>query len=1098
MRLIARALMGLFSASNAAVNMTGAWVLDASYLEGYTITPSSPDLLHFAVTCSQGPCTAWRTANISLAAASTAVHVDFDTGVQDDGALTDAPYFDAIAWSRSAWRRAPPARALLTVHVVPASHNDPGWLRTFYELFNESHAGVNDFAVRDIYSSIVRTLSVSPNRTFGSELTVFWSQWWAEAGVAERAAVRALVARGQLEFTGGGWTQNDEAITRFEDMVDQMTLGHLWAASALGSPPVTTGWQADPFGHSSTFAFLLAGTAADGLVLGRPMGATWPGGGQPDPIDSADALWHPFASFPDGGVFDAHTLRTHVQRFGYWEPYRSMRGALQKGDTAAAATTLAGFLETLAAQRPAAANALVMWGDDFELGDAETMFPAMEAVFATLNARAPTPLLPALNLSFSTPSRFYRALAAEGAAAAAAPRPTWDMLPLIGCEFPAPWTGFYVSRPDFKMLFHAASAFRRAAVALHALARDASRWSDDAGALLPLWTAVGLVQHHDAITGDSYDNVMEDYKQYLGAGLEGAGGVAAAAAAALLGGGGGGAPCFNASAAPCADVAAALSEGRAVTLTAYNPLPWVRDEYVELLLPTRHVEVTDARGGAVPAQVGPVEDVDADPRVPYALTFLAAALPPLGLSTFTVAPVAPGAPGEAAWAAPEPLSAPGTLSNGLLELRYGADGALLELHNAGDGTRVAVSAQLLLYTSAAGRENGWDFSTGGANYTHAVPPPGGAPAATATVGPLWSQVRAQLAPGFSTRFRVYGNEAAARIATGVGPFPALPESSQDALLRFTLRDFANGGGWATDANGLELRARARDARPWWPPGAAGDPAEPVSSNFFPVTALASISAAPSGAGATIALLPELTSHGAASPAEGVLDLTLSRGVAASGGFPALANRHVTLRDVLAVHGSSAASAAAARPLASRLANPLLLLAAAAPTGAGAARARAPPPPFSPLAAPLPPAVELLTLALLPAGLNVSAAAQGNTPAAGTAAPAAAPRGPQPPLAGAALLLRLRHIFAAGEGSLAGPVVLDLAAAFAPRWNVTAAREMTLTATRGMEEARAAQIQWQQLGGSGAPAAKRALYTAAGGTTVTLQPMEIKTWLLTLG
>jgi len=49
-------------------------------------------------------------------------------------------------------------------------------------------------------------------------------------------AARALVARGQIEFTGGGWVQNDEAITRFEDTIDQLTLGHLWAASALGAP----------------------------------------------------------------------------------------------------------------------------------------------------------------------------------------------------------------------------------------------------------------------------------------------------------------------------------------------------------------------------------------------------------------------------------------------------------------------------------------------------------------------------------------------------------------------------------------------------------------------------------------------------------------------------------------------------------------------------------------------------------------------------------------------------------------------------------------------------------------------------------------------
>ena len=38
--------------------------------------------------------------------------------------------------------------------------------------------------------------------------------------------VRALVRSGQLDFAGGGWVSNDEAICHYEDIIDQMTLGH--------------------------------------------------------------------------------------------------------------------------------------------------------------------------------------------------------------------------------------------------------------------------------------------------------------------------------------------------------------------------------------------------------------------------------------------------------------------------------------------------------------------------------------------------------------------------------------------------------------------------------------------------------------------------------------------------------------------------------------------------------------------------------------------------------------------------------------------------------------------------------------------------------
>lgn len=34
-----------------------------------------------------------------------------------------------------------------------------------------------------------------------------------------------MVANGQLEFTNGGWCMNDEAVTHYVDIIDQMSLG---------------------------------------------------------------------------------------------------------------------------------------------------------------------------------------------------------------------------------------------------------------------------------------------------------------------------------------------------------------------------------------------------------------------------------------------------------------------------------------------------------------------------------------------------------------------------------------------------------------------------------------------------------------------------------------------------------------------------------------------------------------------------------------------------------------------------------------------------------------------------------------------------------
>ncbi len=227
------------------MDLTGPWVLDTTaYMESYSVSTTVPGA-SWSVDCVGGPCSAWTRANISSTGVSS-VLIHFDSGISHTGIVSEQDLI--VRWEdASSWLRASDM-AKLNVHIVMHSHNDPGWRATYWDLYNASHPGINDYAVRDIYSSVVRGLAANASRTFGAELTIFWSAWFAEASDDERNTLRALISSGQLEFTGGGWTQNDEAITSFYDVVDQTTLGHLWAQSALGSPRPTTAWQADPFG----------------------------------------------------------------------------------------------------------------------------------------------------------------------------------------------------------------------------------------------------------------------------------------------------------------------------------------------------------------------------------------------------------------------------------------------------------------------------------------------------------------------------------------------------------------------------------------------------------------------------------------------------------------------------------------------------------------------------------------------------------------------------------------------------------------------------------------------------------------------------------
>lgn len=55
--------------------------------------------------------------------------------------------------------------------------------------------------------------------------TAFFWKWWQLQEESERNALRELVNNGRIEFIGGGWSMNDEAVTNYQSIIDQMSWG---------------------------------------------------------------------------------------------------------------------------------------------------------------------------------------------------------------------------------------------------------------------------------------------------------------------------------------------------------------------------------------------------------------------------------------------------------------------------------------------------------------------------------------------------------------------------------------------------------------------------------------------------------------------------------------------------------------------------------------------------------------------------------------------------------------------------------------------------------------------------------------------------------
>ena len=123
----------------------------------------------------------------------------------------------------------------LTVHLVPHTHTDCGWLKTMQKYYRDSTAYDS---VSTILDAVVSSLAKNPSRRFTWVEQSFFQQWLSEQGEAGRSATRKLVQSGQLQFANGGWCMHDEAASHFVDMVDQTTLGHRMIIDAFGSEAV--------------------------------------------------------------------------------------------------------------------------------------------------------------------------------------------------------------------------------------------------------------------------------------------------------------------------------------------------------------------------------------------------------------------------------------------------------------------------------------------------------------------------------------------------------------------------------------------------------------------------------------------------------------------------------------------------------------------------------------------------------------------------------------------------------------------------------------------------------------------------------------------
>ncbi|XP_057331661.1 alpha-mannosidase 2x-like isoform X2 [Microplitis mediator] len=426
-----------------------------------------------------------------------------------------------ISYDKEQWNK----KKKLKVIVVPHSHNDPGWMKTFENYYNES--------TRHVLDNMVIKLSENKLRKFIWAEISFFKLWWDEQSEETREKVKRLIADRQLEIVSGGWVMPDEAVSHWMAQLTQLTVGHQWLKTNLDYQP-TSGWAIDPFGLSPTMPYLLKNSGLKNVLIQRVHYSVkkrlardknlefrwrqlW------DTTGSSEILTHlmPFSHYdirsscgPDPDVccqFDFLRLKNDQTSCSGKTRAKAITGA-----------NVAQLAELLLDQYRKKSElyesdvVLAPLGDDFSYStdfEWDAQFNNHQKLFEYMNKNKQFNV----DIKFGTLTDYFNALSNDK---------NINELPSLSGDFftysdkdQDYWSGYYTLRPFHKRLDRVLMCALRGTEILSSIAWALGHKHLVKGNFEKRITEArewhSLFQHHDAITGVSTDYVVQDYAKKI-------------------------------------------------------------------------------------------------------------------------------------------------------------------------------------------------------------------------------------------------------------------------------------------------------------------------------------------------------------------------------------------------------------------------------------------------------------------------------------------------------------------------------------------------------------------------------------------------------
>uniref|UniRef100_A0A8C1IWA1 Alpha-mannosidase n=1 Tax=Cyprinus carpio TaxID=7962 RepID=A0A8C1IWA1_CYPCA len=700
--------------------------------------------------------------------------------------------------------------SMLNVHLVPHTHDDVGWLKTvdqyyygvivFSDRNNIQHAGV-----QYILDSVIDQLQKDPARRFIYVETAFFYRWWKQQNQSTQRIVTQLVNEGRLEFINGGWCMSDEATTHYSAVIDQMTLGLRFLNDTFGEcgrPRVA--WHIDPFGHAREHASIFAQMGYDGFFFGRldyqdkarrmktkEMEMLW---------RASESLTPPLADLftgvlpngynpPEGFCWDQSCNDAPIRDDPDLEDY-NVDEIVQKFLNAS--YRQAGFYK---------ANHIIMtMGSDFQYENANLWYKNMDKLIKYVNALQAKGSK--VNVLYSTPSCYLQEL---NLANLTWPLKTDDFFPYADDAHDF-WTGYFTSRPALKLYERLSNSRLQTCNQLEVLGGPKSKSGPfGEGDSDTMSKAMGVAQHHDAVSGTEKQHVAYDYARRLATGWAHCEVLVRNSLAILSGSEAPRVFCENLNISVCP-----LTESsHKFSMNVYNPLGRTVSWPVRLPVNGSVYSVTDANGRAVDSQVGNV--FISLKCTCYIYDMKSSCLLPL-------------------------LSV--SINNKSVTFDE-TTGLLSSLTNLETNQTIQLTQNFYWYNASAGNNKESPQTSGAYIFRPNSSDPfvinKTAETQIVTVSSTVQEVTQWFSPWVSQVVRLYEGHRELELEWTVGPVPVADGLGKEVITRLDT-DIKSSDYFYTDSNGREVLERRKDYRPTW----ELKQTEPVAGNYYPINSRAYI------------------------------------------------------------------------------------------------------------------------------------------------------------------------------------------------------------------------------------------------------------------